>query len=760
MNFANTNLLSEAGLRTPNTKQAERHGQGTKRLPNSIATLIRKVELGDVLLFFYVLALIRQYFWPVGNNLLAWVLSFSIALSLWCFGLSKKDEPTPGSGVGYSFYLIVALPLFVIYASRVVFPDISFDVLNYHLLEGERSLRGWPSGPSDFFLLLNPLPDMVTGIYRHVLGYRMGTLVNYLTLLWVARILVEFLRAYLRQTWVMYLAVLLILLTETMLFEINNYMVDLLAVPLLLQATSLVLRGSTARTIGFSQFYIALLLGMSVALKLTNIIFVAPIMAIWIQRLLTEKFELKPLPVLLLLLILVALFIPHSIHLRRVGAPVPFSRVVVQSPLAFTTLKEARWGPIGLKQAFIWPLLLYSKAQRLSEFHVYAGKIPLGFVIALFLLPFRRVDRDIRALSFIMVAGAIFWSLATGYPRYASFLELISGILIIYLAYFVAEKLQIKNSFRRPLQIIPWLALAVVSSFSLYYVYYYEWSLRPTLFNYPSGYLRESKLLFRDYSLKSFIAPAKAAAFDDVEVWIRSSLLTSCFEGLLKPEASSISLPRRLSMQENSRIAKEIQELGNKRMYSICYLKDLKTTSDFLAQRGLGTGKITTIVLPYYSHHTVYNLALIEVLPTAAGRNTVPSVVAGTAWPLPISAFQAEISSPNPPAMVKAGVAMPLYVTIKNLSTINWPGASKEWKHRINLGNHWLDMNGTLVTSDDGRTALPFDLKPGDEIELPLTITPPLNAGNYILEIDLVQEQVGWFGAVGSKTLKVNIKVE
>jgi hypothetical protein len=48
-------------------------------LEDPIRTLYRRMELGDVLLFFYLLALIRQYSWPISNNVVAWILSFSVA---------------------------------------------------------------------------------------------------------------------------------------------------------------------------------------------------------------------------------------------------------------------------------------------------------------------------------------------------------------------------------------------------------------------------------------------------------------------------------------------------------------------------------------------------------------------------------------------------------------------------------------------------------------------------------------------------------
>lgn len=732
---------------------------------------LRKIEIGDLLLFIYILALTRQCLWLVSNNVLAWILSLVIAVAVWWFGLSKKEPPLEAERLSYWFYLIVALPLFVIYIIRIPFPDISFDVLNYHIIAAERSLRGFPFGAQDFLPIdfpVNPMPDMVTGIYRHLLGYRVGTIVNYLTLIWVATILVKFLRHYLKRAWLICLAVLLIVLTETLLFEINNYMVDLLTVPLLLQATYLALYAKEKKAIGYDDFCIAFFLGLSLAFKLTNIAFVVPIWLVWIQRLYARKVKLNPVLVTMLLLVLIAPALPYTLHLyRQTGNPVfPFYNGFFKSPYAdFTNFDAPEWGPQGLKQALMWPLLLYWKTQRLSEIRVYAGKIPIGFVLAFFFLLFKGVGTKIRALSFIVITGALVWSLIVlGAPRYGFYLEMMSGILIVYLSWFLAEKLNLSGYVRRTIALLPWAVLGTLATFSLYYSYHYEWSMRPTLFHDHRAYLRESRLLFRDHSLKSFLRPEKAALFDDVGAWIKLAPLMSSFEGLLRPDIPSINLRSVVLLQTpeaKDRFTRVINDLRDKRMYSLCYVKDLGNTVDSIAQLGLGVGKITTVSIPYFTYDSVYYLGLIEVVrPTGNGPIPVPIIISLARSPLPPAAFNAGIAALNPPTSLSPGSRATIYLAVKNNGSVTWQGLGANGAYQVNLGNHWLDSSGAITVPDDARSALPFDLKPGEELEVPLTVTAPGVPGNYVLEIDMVQEQVTWFGTMGSKTLRVNVKVE
>jgi hypothetical protein len=65
-----------------------------------------------------------------------------------------------------------------------------------------------------------------------------------------------------------------------------------------------------------------------------------------------------------------------------------------------------------------------------------------------------------------------------------------------------------------------------------------------------------------------------------------------------------------------------------------------------------------------------------------------------------------------------------------------------------------------VVVNDDGRSALFRDLNPGEQTELELVVNAPKMPGTYILELDMLQEGVSWFGLHGSATLQISIRVE
>jgi len=124
------------------------------------------------------------------------------------------------------------------------------------------------------------------------------------------------------------------------------------------------------------------------------------------------------------------------------------------------------------------------------------------------------------------------------------------------------------------------------------------------------------------------------------------------------------------------------------------------------------------------------------------------------------SAYKAQITLQDS-SISTASSQTTVRVKVKNISDVTWPSFKEsDGKYDINLANHWLNESGKIIVNDDGREALPKILKPMEEVELLLTVTMPQDAGNYILELDLVHENVTWFQYKGSKTVKIPVQVQ
>jgi hypothetical protein len=150
---------------------------------------------------------------------------------------------------------------------------------------------------------------------------------------------------------------------------------------------------------------------------------------------------------------------------------------------------------------------------------------------------------------------------------------------------------------------------------------------------------------------------------------------------------------------------------------------------------------------------------------TPANRNETPPVASKTPGPLPARGFRAQIVLIDPPAKLRVGQRETINVRVKNASDVFWWARGGETNDRndnkfyIAVGDRWLDESGKLLSEMDGRLGISKDLRSGEELELPLQITAPDKPGEYILEVDMVQEQVSWFGDKGSPTARSKISV-
>jgi SAM-dependent methyltransferase len=127
---------------------------------------------------------------------------------------------------------------------------------------------------------------------------------------------------------------------------------------------------------------------------------------------------------------------------------------------------------------------------------------------------------------------------------------------------------------------------------------------------------------------------------------------------------------------------------------------------------------------------------------------------------LPPDAFNARIVCTTPTRSVEADCVAIVRATVRNVSNISWPCiGDRDGMYFVRLGNHWLDADLKLLVNDDTRANLPSDLEPGETADLVLQVTAPAAPGDYVLELDMVQEGVAWFAIHGSQTTRITISV-
>ena len=139
---------------------------------------------------------------------------------------------------------------------------------------------------------------------------------------------------------------------------------------------------------------------------------------------------------------------------------------------------------------------------------------------------------------------------------------------------------------------------------------------------------------------------------------------------------------------------------------------------------------------------------------------TVPPKTVATG-PLPDGAFKVVLFLSKLPTTMERGGQRVLQVKVRNEGNAVWPALGQEdGKFWIKAGNRWIDEKNEKNVVDDGRALLPFDIAPGQEAEFSLIATAPKKAGEYVLEIGMLQEHVAWFHEKGASTLKVKVTVQ
>jgi SAM-dependent methyltransferase len=123
---------------------------------------------------------------------------------------------------------------------------------------------------------------------------------------------------------------------------------------------------------------------------------------------------------------------------------------------------------------------------------------------------------------------------------------------------------------------------------------------------------------------------------------------------------------------------------------------------------------------------------------------------------LSAAGFSASIAPRISMLTAAASSAVELVLDVQNTSSQTWSAAPE---HVIALGNHWRNRAGELLVLDDGRAPLPVSLEPGGKIEMRLQIRTPPEPGDYILELDMVQEFVAWFADKGSAVHRMQARI-
>jgi ubiquinone/menaquinone biosynthesis C-methylase UbiE len=121
--------------------------------------------------------------------------------------------------------------------------------------------------------------------------------------------------------------------------------------------------------------------------------------------------------------------------------------------------------------------------------------------------------------------------------------------------------------------------------------------------------------------------------------------------------------------------------------------------------------------------------------------------------------LRAEIDLVQTCPQVQAGQEFTDTVKVRNSGDIRWVAQASPFGGQVTLGVKVCTTEGRIVCDVLGRTSLPHDVAPGEEVILPLHFTAALEPGMYLLKYDMVVEHVTWFEQYGATTVQRPLEV-
>jgi len=128
------------------------------------------------------------------------------------------------------------------------------------------------------------------------------------------------------------------------------------------------------------------------------------------------------------------------------------------------------------------------------------------------------------------------------------------------------------------------------------------------------------------------------------------------------------------------------------------------------------------------------------------GRRREGSALAGTA-------YAAQITLLDDDLRLVSGEWRTFDVEVANRGDAHWPGGMDALP-QIRLAYRWRGAGGAPV-QEGARTPLPAPLAPGASAPVPLQVLGPPVPGTHEIEIDLVHEEIRWFGTAAVARIEV-----
>lgn len=350
--------------------------------------------------------------------------------------------------------IIGAALLFVTGAFISFFPDTGFDTLNYHIIAQNPNFENYFTEDfayGNFQVWGFRMCDRMFFYFRKLLGYRFGTILNTLALIVSFTLVYELLGELTQEddpdrikklvcNRLVWSLAIILSLDAIMMF--GSYYVDAITMPLGVYAISTVIRTYRERTDSKKIAVFALICGLWIGGKLTNVVYVVPCVIVYVffhfrDFKLWDWISSIALGVLSFAEYLVFNYV-------CTGNPLfPYYNTIFKSIyFPHMDFKDLRWGGQNTFEKIFWVAYAAVKPEyRQSEIWdkrnalLMAGLVS-GLMLIIYsifmLLRKKQFEKEILILLSIAVSSAVLWGFTTGVGRYYMFGRVMWGIIAYY----------------------------------------------------------------------------------------------------------------------------------------------------------------------------------------------------------------------------------------------------------------------------------------------------------------------------------------
>ncbi len=452
--------------------------------------------------------------------------------------MPKKIDPS-----GYLFLFLSLLIPLVYYLNRFLLPDYAFDTVNYHIFIGERGLHNFlfPFGKGEFFPTglhtFSPLFEVLGAFVRRFLGYRLGTLPTLMSYFIIIFYVYRFIRLLIPEFFKKKPAILpfILFLNTIIVFELlaqmATYFVDITHTAFVVASLFYLFR--FIKEAKQKDAYVSsLIMGLALLGKMTTLIYVIPFVGILLYVIVIHR-KWKVLIICILLTSLPAVGFAFRLW-EMTGNPLfPFYNSIFKSPyFSYQNFRNGDFGPRNAFEIIFWPVVSIFNKGRLGELerYFYDLKLSLFFFVAcnFGITAFRqpKITWE-KLLSVFFFVSYYLWTAVFGYLRYAAILEIIGGVMLIYIWSNTARLKKVVNVFLYLL-----IAFFSVQNYKILKVNLdNEYAWRPPLIRNVNLHLTQLKNIFED---KLSISSGLMRQINESDAFINCAPATSGYYTLLK----------------------------------------------------------------------------------------------------------------------------------------------------------------------------------------------------------------------------------